>query len=255
MPRTPAPAKRSAAHATPQSAAAAAPTTKSPAKMPVAVRTPAPSVRSSVRVSAEEADAATAAAGGVDGEESEGEHSVPEEVDNDHLIDEYARQQPEEEDDDEEEAEDDEDDDEEMAEGDEEGDTAAAENGHSKKRPHAAVGQNIGGGSSGPKSKKAKSGTLEPTNDEVAALRQTEELFKSNLFKLQLEELLKELHVDYDRLSKLDPMLHALKANLEGMATTDVRAHAQQRGCALAIRRTTLIVLCGCLSCACAAIL
>jgi len=179
---------------------------------------PAVPPQSSSESAEEEEEAAAAAA---DGEESAGEYSEPEEVDNEQLIDEYARQQPDEEDD-AEDAEDDEDD-EDMEDDDDEEDHAAAENGHSKKRPHAAVGQNIGGGSSGPKSKKAKSGTVVPTNDEVAALRQTEELFKSNLFKLQLEELLKELHVDYDRLSKLDPMLHALKANLEGMATTEVR--------------------------------
>lgn len=37
-----------------------------------------------------------------------------------------------------------------------------------------------------------------PTSDELSNLRTTEELFKSNLFKLQIEELLREVGLNYE---------------------------------------------------------
>ncbi|KAF9428924.1 hypothetical protein BGZ94_000488 [Podila epigama] len=50
-----------------------------------------------------------------------------------------------------------------------------------------------------------------PTNDEIQGLQESSELFKSNIFKLQIEELLKEVVVDYKKAQPLEVALRKLK--------------------------------------------
>lgn len=152
--------------------------------------------------------------------EDDEQFSEPEEVDNDALMAEYEAQHEGEEGEEGESGDDDaededEEDDEEEAEGEQSASSGAS---GSKKRGHES-----GSGAAGGAAKKAKGAAAAPSSDEVAQLRQTEELFKSNLFKLQLEELLREMHVDYDKLAKIDPLLHGLKADLEALPADEVR--------------------------------
>ncbi|KAJ3198618.1 hypothetical protein HDU82_001186, partial [Entophlyctis luteolus] len=71
----------------------------------------------------------------------------------------------------------------------------------------------------GKPAKKTKLGTdakyRVPTNDEIQALKETTDLFQSNLFRLQIDELLKEVVPDYTRTGSLDKTLHSLKAVLD----------------------------------------
>ncbi|TPX30639.1 hypothetical protein SmJEL517_g05826 [Synchytrium microbalum] len=62
-----------------------------------------------------------------------------------------------------------------------------------------------------PRKKKRTTHIKPPTHDEIQQLKDTSELFKSNLFKLQLEEMLSEVRVKYTRMTTLDGMLHKLK--------------------------------------------
>eukprot|EP00842_Homolaphlyctis_polyrhiza_P003552 jgi/Hompol1/4198/HPOL_003562-RA len=62
---------------------------------------------------------------------------------------------------------------------------------------------------------KSKSLFKPPTNDEIQQLTQTGELFKSNLFKLQIEELVREVSVNYTKLKPLESALHKLKSILD----------------------------------------
>lgn len=50
-----------------------------------------------------------------------------------------------------------------------------------------------------------------PTNDEIQGLQESSELFKSNIFKLQIEELLKEVQIDYKKAQPLEAALRKLK--------------------------------------------
>ncbi|KAG0330358.1 hypothetical protein BG004_002115 [Podila humilis] len=50
-----------------------------------------------------------------------------------------------------------------------------------------------------------------PTNDEIQGLQESSDLFKSNIFKLQIEELLKEVVVDYKKAQPLEAALRKLK--------------------------------------------
>jgi len=50
-----------------------------------------------------------------------------------------------------------------------------------------------------------------PTNDEMQGLKETSELFKSNIFKMEIDELLKEVKVDYTKMSALEMVLHRMK--------------------------------------------
>ncbi|KAJ3087953.1 hypothetical protein HK102_009907 [Quaeritorhiza haematococci] len=50
-----------------------------------------------------------------------------------------------------------------------------------------------------------------PTADEMLNLKETTSLFKSNLFKLQVEELLKEVNINYTKLQTLEKTLHKVK--------------------------------------------
>ncbi|KAF9584422.1 hypothetical protein BGW38_006511 [Lunasporangiospora selenospora] len=50
-----------------------------------------------------------------------------------------------------------------------------------------------------------------PTNEEIQGLQESSDLFKSNIFKLQIEELLKEVHLDYKKTQPLEAALRKLK--------------------------------------------
>lgn len=50
-----------------------------------------------------------------------------------------------------------------------------------------------------------------PTNDEIQGLQESSDLFKSNIFKLQIEELLKEVQIDYKKAQPLEAALRKLK--------------------------------------------
>ncbi|KAJ3297816.1 hypothetical protein HK104_000070 [Borealophlyctis nickersoniae] len=54
-----------------------------------------------------------------------------------------------------------------------------------------------------------------PTSDELQQLKETSDLFKSNLFKLQIDELLSEVRVDYNKTSPLEKALHKIKEILD----------------------------------------
>ncbi|KAG0236782.1 hypothetical protein BGW42_002650 [Actinomortierella wolfii] len=56
-----------------------------------------------------------------------------------------------------------------------------------------------------------------PTADEIQGLQESQELFKSNIFKLQIEELLKEVQVDYTKTSHLEAALRQLKEIFDGL--------------------------------------
>ncbi|KAG0049577.1 hypothetical protein BGZ83_005586 [Gryganskiella cystojenkinii] len=50
-----------------------------------------------------------------------------------------------------------------------------------------------------------------PTNEEIQGLQESSDLFKSNIFKLQIEELLKEVQIDYKKAQPLEAALRKLK--------------------------------------------
>ncbi|KAG0324998.1 hypothetical protein BGZ99_001153 [Dissophora globulifera] len=50
-----------------------------------------------------------------------------------------------------------------------------------------------------------------PTNEEIQGLQESSDLFKSNIFKLQIEELLKEVQIDYKKAQPLENALRKLK--------------------------------------------
>jgi U3 small nucleolar RNA-associated protein 22 len=59
-----------------------------------------------------------------------------------------------------------------------------------------------------------------PTPDEMTNLKATQELFKSNLFKLQLDDLLSSVSVD--RAQKLEAFLHSIKSHLDSMPASKI---------------------------------
>jgi U3 small nucleolar RNA-associated protein 22 len=61
-----------------------------------------------------------------------------------------------------------------------------------------------------PPSKKPRLITQLPTSEELINLTQTQELFKSNLFRLQISELLSEVIIDYTKLSKIETVIQNL---------------------------------------------
>ena len=66
-----------------------------------------------------------------------------------------------------------------------------------------------------------------PTADEMHELKDTEELFKSNLFKWQIDEVLKEMTVKKEKCAGLEKMLWRLKDVFEQMVDqpeADVRS-------------------------------
>jgi hypothetical protein len=54
----------------------------------------------------------------------------------------------------------------------------------------------------------------------MADLKEAGQLFRSNLFKMQTDEMLKLVRLDYDQQSQLDGLLFTLKAALEAIPTT-----------------------------------
>ncbi len=62
-----------------------------------------------------------------------------------------------------------------------------------------------------------------PTSDELSNLRETSELFKSNLFKLQIDELLKEVRVDLAHTKPLQQFLQRLKKTIDVIPEQQVR--------------------------------
>eukprot|EP01135_Chromosphaera_perkinsii_P005307 Nk52_evm4s337 gene=Nk52_evmTU4s337 len=56
-----------------------------------------------------------------------------------------------------------------------------------------------------------------PTNEEMVALKETENLFKSNLFRLQLEEMISEVKVDCSKQKRLEKFLFEIKSVLDGL--------------------------------------
>ncbi|CAI2197467.1 13218_t:CDS:2, partial [Funneliformis geosporum] len=56
-----------------------------------------------------------------------------------------------------------------------------------------------------------------PTNEEIQGLKEISGLFKSNIFKLQIDELLSEVNLDYNATTRLENALHKLKQILENI--------------------------------------
>ncbi|EGC33351.1 hypothetical protein DICPUDRAFT_154593 [Dictyostelium purpureum] len=61
-----------------------------------------------------------------------------------------------------------------------------------------------------------------PTSDEIQNLKETQFLFNSNLFRLQINELFKEIKIDYSKLSSLESALHQIKTAIEKIPEQDV---------------------------------
>ncbi|XP_048360668.1 nucleolar protein 6-like isoform X2 [Sphaerodactylus townsendi] len=59
-----------------------------------------------------------------------------------------------------------------------------------------------------------------PTSEELSRLKETENLFHSNLLRLQVEELLKEVTLKESRKQKIDSFLHQINALLAGIPET-----------------------------------
>uniref|UniRef100_A0A8D2Q7D4 Nucleolar protein 6 n=1 Tax=Varanus komodoensis TaxID=61221 RepID=A0A8D2Q7D4_VARKO len=62
-----------------------------------------------------------------------------------------------------------------------------------------------------------------PTNEELSRLKETENLFHSNLLRLQIEELLKEVTLKEKRKHKIDSFLHEINALLSAVPETPER--------------------------------
>ncbi|CAG8654223.1 13463_t:CDS:2, partial [Racocetra fulgida] len=56
-----------------------------------------------------------------------------------------------------------------------------------------------------------------PTNEEIQGLKETSDLYKSNLFKLQIDELLSEVSIDFSKTASLENTLHKLKEIFENI--------------------------------------
>lgn len=89
----------------------------------------------------------------------------------------------------------------------------------SRKRKHSEA-ENGSDVSSSKKNKKNKSSAdlkKPPTAQEVARLRETENLFHSNIFRLQIEEMLKETSIKQKRLASFSEWFTSLKDSLTTM--------------------------------------
>lgn len=64
---------------------------------------------------------------------------------------------------------------------------------------------------------------------ELAELQQTQHFYKSNLFKLEIEQLLKEATIDYTKLSPLENFLKLLKAQIDKLETIDIGNEFEQQ--------------------------
>ncbi|KAI8896177.1 Nrap protein [Globomyces pollinis-pini] len=63
-----------------------------------------------------------------------------------------------------------------------------------------------------------------PTTEEMNSLKETSDLFKSNLFKLQINELLKEVNINYQKTKPIQTALHTLKGILDTMKPIGVKS-------------------------------
>lgn len=69
-----------------------------------------------------------------------------------------------------------------------------------------------------------------PTNEEIQGLKETTDLYKSNLFKFQIDELLSEVSIDFSKTTSLENILHKLKEIFENindqpdLSITDVKS-------------------------------
>eukprot|EP01132_Coremiostelium_polycephalum_P004866 gene4866-6065_t len=57
--------------------------------------------------------------------------------------------------------------------------------------------------------------SVAPTNEEIQSFKETQDLFNSNLFRLQVTELFNQVKVDYTKTSALDSALHQIKSIIE----------------------------------------
>ena len=80
----------------------------------------------------------------------------------------------------------------------------------------------------GPPTKGKNDPRFEPlTTEEVNRVRETTNLYKDNLTRLQLEELLSEVRIDYSRTASIDSALHELRAVLtDKISEAEVDARA-----------------------------
>ena len=64
------------------------------------------------------------------------------------------------------------------------------------------------------------------TSDEMMELAEGRELFSSNLFRLQLAELLSEVRINYRKAKRTNKLLHGLKDTLEALPSHEVSTAA-----------------------------
>eukprot|EP00002_Diphylleia_rotans_P025509 TRINITY_DN5045_c0_g1_i2.p1 TRINITY_DN5045_c0_g1~~TRINITY_DN5045_c0_g1_i2.p1 ORF type:complete len:1168 (+),score=282.69 TRINITY_DN5045_c0_g1_i2:57-3560(+) len=149
------------------------------------------------------------------------ENAVGDDYEQDQVEDEQVQDEEEEEEEegDDDDEDDDDDDDEDQDEFDDEGEGEEEEENEAKD----AAKQSI---SSGAQKGRGKKGYVPPTADEMIALRQTEELFASNLIRLQIHELLGEVSVNYQHLSKGEALLHQLKQELSNATEELIQGNA-----------------------------
>jgi U3 small nucleolar RNA-associated protein 22 len=70
----------------------------------------------------------------------------------------------------------------------------------------------------------------EPTQEELMELMFRSSSFQSNLFKLQVDELLSEVRVKYDRMEKVETILHQLKGILMKLPASEEKLVFQPFG-------------------------
>ncbi|XP_036597850.1 nucleolar protein 6 [Trichosurus vulpecula] len=68
----------------------------------------------------------------------------------------------------------------------------------------------------------------EPTNEELSQMKETENLFHSNLLRMQMEELLKEVKLKGKKQQRIDTFLHEIKQRLLTIPSTKVTEMTDQ---------------------------
>lgn len=68
-----------------------------------------------------------------------------------------------------------------------------------------------------------------PDAVELSELQQTQNTYKSNIFKLQVDQLLKEVSVDFIKLGPLEGFLKTLKSQIDGLMNVEVGNDLKQR--------------------------
>ena len=64
--------------------------------------------------------------------------------------------------------------------------------------------------------------THEPTTEEILELTEGKDLFRSNLFRMQVSELLTEVKIKQKRTKPTQEQLHELKTTLESLPDQDI---------------------------------